>query len=177
MNGAVNFVKAHPVATGASVLAIIAVVMVASSAGAQSSAPASGYDDSGTAAGLQMQALQTQAQLAAGETAAKLQLGLAQNATREKEIELQAQTTMNANDLAAQLADKGLEVQKYVSSLTSANEAARIANERANTADQYATIRYQSEAQIKQTNAILQAQVKQAEIAAKPKGLFSFLFG
>lgn len=175
---AIDFVKAHPVAIGGGVIGILVIFFIASNAGGGAAAEASpGVDDGQMNAGVQLQQLQSAYADSASKTAASLQLGMAALASQDKQAELSAHSTDYANTLAATVAQKGLEAQTFVSTLTAQVEGERIANDRAATAEQFATIRAQSAQQTKQTKTILAAQVKQAEIAARPKGLFSFIFG
>lgn len=174
----IAIVQKHPLAVGASVLAVIAVVVIASGMGGGSTEVATVQPDDGAAmAGLQLQQLQQQAQLAAGETNAKLQLGMAQVAASKEVAVLQAQTQQTANAIAGNVALAQVDATKYQSSLAADVEGRRIAAELAERQSAQATIQAQSQAQIAQTNAILAAQIEQARIAAQPKGLFSWLFG
>lgn len=175
----IDFAKKHPVGVGIGVIAIIGVVLIVSSAGGGTEYVASDgtSSDGQVQAGLQLQALQIQASGQAAQVAADREVSLASIAAGLAARQLETQSADTQTAIAANVAQQQISAGVQVSSMQLANEAAQIAASKEIQLGQQLTITKQSEYQVQQTQAILNSQTEQAKIAAKPKGLFSWLFG
>lgn len=192
---ALDLIKAHPWLTGAGVITVIAGTWILTSPGTDTSgaiATTGGTSDAQIAAGLQIQGASLAAQSHSEEIQAARDVAIAHDAAALAVATLQSHTQDNANVLAANIAYETTAASERVTTLTTTlqahNDAARIEADAAETASQYATIQAQTQAQVNlaaqyaQSQAQLvaannAAQVQLAEIAARPKGLFSWLFG
>lgn len=173
-NPAIEFAKRNPLLIGGvAVVSVIGIAFLMGGSGGGDVATTvspSGTSDGAIAAGLQLQQISAAAQAAAGQQAVDRELGLATLAATVRVKELEAETAYNTNVLAAGVATKTLETQERVSSLQLAADAEKAKAEKET---QIATIGALSS----QATAATNASVKMAEIAARPKGLLSFLFG
>lgn len=179
----IEFVKAHPVGVGIGVVVVIGVVLLVSSTGSTEyvSAGNGTSSDQSIAAGLQLQSIQSQASTAQMQIGAERELGMAGIAASLEAKKLETDASITLASLATNLGLAQIGSQEKItlqeSSLGYQAKAAEIQAQRDRDIALTSSITAQAQAQAQQTRDILAAQTKQAEIAARPKGLFSFIFG
>jgi hypothetical protein len=172
----IGFVKSHPVMTGVGVVGIIGLVfLLSSSGGGDGSVDNSSTSD--VAAGTALQQYQLQAQAQQSAIGAQRDVALAEQSTALKIAELSASTRVQELNAQKEIGLAGIDAGKYTSALQAQLSRESINADKAKDANTTATLMAQIKSSQQTTMAALNAQTQQAQIAAKPKGLFSWLFG
>lgn len=180
MANPIELVKAHPIASTAAIVAVVAIVfLLAGSGGDESYTTGSdGYDSNAAMQYAQFQAQQQGQQLAVG---ASKEVALAEQATARYLADLAHQD--RSAELAAnlQLGTRTLETNAAVTSqtnlLAATIEGQRIKASSDAVAAQYASMSSQIASQAAIAKASIDAQIAVARINKPKRGLFSKIFG
>jgi hypothetical protein len=166
----IDFAKAHPVAVGGGLLAAVVVVVMVLNAGGGGAATVTASPQGDASTGAALQAAQLSAQVRGQEISATAAMKESDNFTALAIAELQALISGRSIDAQREIA--GLQIAAdQATTINGQTLAAQVANKQTDAQVENARAMYGT------INAQTAALVKQSEIAAQPKGLFSWLFG
>jgi len=179
MAGPIELVKAHPIASTAAIVAVVAIVFMLSGSGDGGESYTTGSVNDDAAAQYAQYQAQQQGQLAA--VGAQKEVALAENATAKYLADLQSKSSLA--EIAANLALGSQQLALNSESTNLANTlAAKISGDQIKaqsdaTAAQYSSIAAQIASQAAIAQASINAQVAVAKINKPKQGLFSKIFG
>lgn len=176
----IEIVKKHPVITTVGVVVVFGAVLMFSSGGTTEYADDAGA--SGEMAGaIALQQMQAAFQMKSLEVGAAKEVALNESATKVTLAQLQRDVALKDLEYSFNYQTAKLGAEERTTTLVSTLQAKTAADQiKANadaTAAMFANIKSQQDAAATLAKVNAQTQVQLAEINARPRGLFSFLFG